>query len=205
MTDDSETPVVVGEPVGDFPQRFCWTREAYMQFGSVNMFGFRCRPQLIRGELWDLGTITPLHAVGVMLADRHLFPLCKDRWLISCQCPLDLGPETMPLPDLAVLDFDRTSYGERHPIGRDSLLVVEVADNTQTFDLGVKADLYADASVPEYWVVDVLKGVLHVLRDPGPLAANGTAYRHHRTLGPEDTVAPLAAPDRTVKVADLLP
>jgi hypothetical protein len=34
---------------------------------------------------------------------------------------------------------------------------------------------------------------------------NATAYRTHLTFGPNDTVAPLAAPTATVKVADLLP
>ena len=59
--------------------------------------------------------------------------------------------------------------------------------------------------IPEYWVLDLNAGVLHVLRDPGPLAANGTAYRDQRTLSPADAVAPLAAPDASVRVADLLP
>jgi Uma2 family endonuclease len=205
MTEVAELALVLGERASEFPQRFRWTREAYMQFGSVDMFGFRRRPQLIRGELWELGPISPLHAVGVTLIDRQLFPLFERRLLLTCQCPLDLGPETMPLPDLAILDLDRTTYGERHPTGHESVLVVEVADNTQAFDLGVKAELYAVAGVPEYWILDLNARVLHVLRDSGPLAANGTAYRAHRQLRPDDTVSPLAAPDRVVKVADLLP
>lgn len=192
-------------PPAEYPQLFRWDRESYMQFGSVNLFGFRRRPQLIRGELWDLGPMTPLHATGVCLLDRRLFPPFQDRFLFSSQCPLDLGPETMPLPDLAVLNFDRTAFGERHPVGHEAVLIVEVADNTQEFDLGIKAELYAIGGVLDYWVVDVLNGVLHVLRDPGPLAAGGTAYRDVRTLQPTDSVAPLAAPHASVSVADLLP
>jgi hypothetical protein len=195
----ANSPILVGEAPATFPQRFQWTREAYMQFGSVNLFGFRRRPQLIRGELWDLGPMSPLHACGIQRADRVLFPLFKEEFLFTCQCPLELGPETMPLPDLAVLDFDRTTYGERHPTGREAVLVVEVADNSQEFDLGLKAELYATAGVPEYWVVDVLNARVHVFREPG------TAYRSQQQLGPDDSVAPLAAPDRAVKVADLLP
>ena len=196
---------VVLAPPAEYPQRFQWDRESYMQFGSVPLFGFRRRPQLIRGELWDLGPMTPLHAAGICLLDRQLFPIIGERYLMSCQCPLDLGPETMPLPDLAILDFDRTSYGERHPGGSDTLLVAEIADNTQEFDLGIKAELYAVAGIPEYWVLDLNARVLHVMRDPGPLAANGTAYRSQQTLTPDQSVSPLAAPDATVNVADLLP
>ena len=48
---------------------------------------------------------------------------------------------------------------------------------------------------------------LLVFRDPEPLPAGlgATAYRTHSVHGPTDTVAPLAAPHATVKVADLLP
>ena len=33
--------------------------------------------------------------------------------------------------------------------------MIEVSDSTLDIDLGRKADLYANAGVPEYWVVDV--------------------------------------------------
>jgi hypothetical protein len=36
-------------------------------------------------------------------------------------------------------------------------LIVEVADTTLDFDLGPKAELYAAAGVPEYWVIDLIE------------------------------------------------
>jgi Uma2 family endonuclease len=33
-------------------------------------------------------------------------------------------------------------------------------------DLGVKARIYAAAGVPEYWVVDVGHGIVHLHREP---------------------------------------
>jgi hypothetical protein len=199
MATSSDTPVVVGEPPSVFPQRFQWTREAYMQFGSVNLFGFRRRPPLIRGELWDLGPMSPLHAAGIQLADRVLFSVFTEGFLLSCQCPLDLGPETMPLPDRVILKSCWGEFIDRHPKASEAVLVVEVADNTQEFDLGLKAELYAIAGVPDYWVVDVLNSRVHVFREPS------STYRSHRVLTADESMSPLAAPDRTVKVADLLP
>ncbi len=35
-------------------------------------------------------------------------------------------------------------------------------------DLGVKADLYARVGVPEYWVIDVARGVVHRHVQPSP-------------------------------------
>lgn len=92
-----------------------------------------------------------------------------------------------------------------HPTPKETGLLVEVADTTLDTDMTEKAELYAVVGVPEYWLVDLNARVLHVLRDPGTVAANGTAYRSQQQLGPDDSVAPLAAPDRAVKVADLLP
>lgn len=50
---------------------------------------------------------------------------------------------------------------------------------------------------------------LHVYRDPAPLPMppdrGAVAYSTHLTLGPNDTVSPLAAPNSPVRVADLLP
>ncbi|MDB5312512.1 MAG: hypothetical protein JWO38_6714 [Gemmataceae bacterium] len=40
---------------------------------------------------------------------------------------------------------------------------------------------------------------------PDPAAAHGHSYFHHIFLGPGDAIAPLAAPNSPVAVADLLP
>ena len=50
---------------------------------------------------------------------------------------------------------------------------VEVATTTLDFDLGVKADLYAGAGVPEYWVVDVNENRVLMHANPRP---DGSGY-----------------------------
>jgi hypothetical protein len=61
--------------------------------------------------------------------------------------------------------------------------------------------------VPDYWVLDVDGRRLLVFRDPEPLPAGlgATAYRTRLAFGPDEAVAPLAAPGAAVRVADLLP
>lgn len=186
------------------PQLLRWNREQFMRCGSLIRFN-GCRPFLLNGVLWDYGPMSPAHAAGIRCVEVELFRVFETSLNVRNQSPLDAGLDTMPVPDLAVVLFRRDEYSKRHPTGREALLVVEVADNSQEVDLGIKAELYANVGVAEYWVVDVANRVLHVLCDPGPLAANGTAYRDVRTLQPADSVAPLAAPSATVSVADLLP
>jgi hypothetical protein len=50
----------------------------------------------------------------------------------------------------------------------DDLLVIEVSEETVRLDLGRKARIYAAAGVPEYWVVDDGREVVHVRTDPAP-------------------------------------
>ena len=57
----------------------------------------------------------------------------------------------------------------------------------------------------DHWVLDLTDHRLLVSRSPAPIAAGGAAYRNHLTLGPADSVSPLAAPQAVVTVADLLP
>jgi Uma2 family endonuclease len=44
------------------------------------------------------------------------------------------------------------------------LLAVEVAHTSLQYDLTTKAELYAAAGIPEYWVLDLEGRVLHVFR-----------------------------------------
>jgi Uma2 family endonuclease len=162
------------------------------------------RVELIRGEIWEQEPTKTPHAVGLTRTRRYL-----DRTFVGfdvrVQAPLDVSADSLPLPDFAVAPLVPDDYLSSHPTGNLALLVVEIADSSLTTDLTVKAELYATGGVREYWVVDVLNRELHVLRDPGTVAANGTADRTQQRLGPDDSVSPLAAPDRSVKVADLLP
>jgi Uma2 family endonuclease len=96
-------------------------------------------------------------------------------------------------------------YLAAHP-ARPALLV-EVAESSLAFDRGHKGSLYARADVADYWIVNLVDGVLEVYRRPAldRSADFGWRYLDVRALRPGATIAPLARPDVTVAVADLLP
>ncbi len=96
-------------------------------------------------------------------------------------------------------------FSARNPTRAD--LIVEVAHVTLDFDCNIKAELYATAGVPDYWVIDVENRLLHVFRQPlaFPAGRGANAYRTRQTYGPNDTISPLVMPTASVKVADLLP
>jgi len=79
-----------------------------------------------------------------------------------------------------------------------SLLIVEVADSSIGYDLGIKAPTYARLGLPEYWVINARTLVTSIHRDPGP-----SGYPAPREAKPDELIAPLSAPQLAVRLADL--
>jgi Uma2 family endonuclease len=66
-----------------------------------------------------------------------------------------------PEPDLAVVPAG--DYDDAHP--SEAHLIIEVADSSLVKDRGIKAALYAESGVPEYWVVNLPDKLIEVHTD----------------------------------------
>jgi Uma2 family endonuclease len=163
------------------------------------------RVELIEGELLDLPVQGPLHATAIGLGRDILARAFGDGFCVRVQLPLALGDYSEPEPDLAVVLGSPRDYAAEHPAS--AALVVEIADTTLPYDCRQKASLYARSGIVEYWIVNLRERVLEVCRDPAPDAAAefGHDYQSRTTVTAGGQVAPLAAPERPVPVADLLP
>ena len=189
-------------PPAPNPRAIRWTVDLFHRVNATGVLEGR-RPLLIDGVLLEQGPMNPPHSVAMELLVDVMRGVFGAGWRVRSQLPLVLGLETDPFPDLAVVSGTARGTTE-HPAS--AALVVEVSDSTLTLDTTKKAELYATAGVADYWVIDLVNRRLLVFRDPVPVPALGaTAYRTHLTLGPADSVSPLAAPAASVAVADLLP
>jgi Uma2 family endonuclease len=122
---------------------------------------------------------------------------------VNAAAPIDVAPEdnptNEPVPDLIVLRQD-DSHFTSNPKPQDLRLVVEIADTSLSFDLNVKAALYARAGVIEYWVLDVAGRRLLVHRNP-----RSGVYADVAAYSEQESVSPLAAPQAQFRVADAFP
>ena len=184
------------------------TLEQYYELGRQGHFDGK-RVELIRGEVIEMSPINIAHARGVGFVADALTVIFAVGFYLNVQQPFSVpsaAPGSEPQPDVAVIPGSRRT-STVHPT--QAAILVEVADTTFFYDTTTKAELYAEAGVAEYWVLDVVNRQLHVFRDPQPLPLppdlSATAYQTHDILGPNDTVSPLAAPNSTIRVADLLP
>jgi Uma2 family endonuclease len=79
------------------------------------------------------------------------------------------------------------------------LLLVEVSDTSLGYDQEIKVPLYAEAGIPDVWVVDLVNEAVNVHREPA-----GEGYRVVQQVGRGGTIAPAASPDLALSVAALL-
>lgn len=107
------------------------------------------------------------------------------RGFVQHSAPIYINDSTSPEPDLAVLKQHRSTYTD-NPSAAECSLVVEVSDSTLTYDRTTKANLYARAGIPEYWIVNLNARTLIVHRTP-----TDEGYNELRTLTETDSVTPL--------------
>lgn len=106
--------------------------------------------ELIEGELIEMPADGPRTIDWNAKINRVLARSIPDGFTLVPDKTLALPPYGGPQPDFYI--HDRASAAEVD--GANVLLVIEVSDTTLAYDLGVKAKLYAEGGVREYWVVD---------------------------------------------------
>ncbi len=181
-----------------------WTIREYRELDRTGLF-HNVKTMLIHGELYVVGMPKPPHDFALSVSYEFLRSVCPADHYVRNQQGFDIGTDNDPGPDLAVVPGTLRDYETTTPTA--AALIVEVANESLFTDTTTKAELYATAGVPEYWVIDLEHRQLLVFRDPQTLPAGlgATAYKTHLTLEPTDSAAPLFAPAASVLVSDLLP
>jgi len=121
------------------------------------------RLELLFGELIEMSPQKPPHSrITARLASLLILALHK-RALVQSHLPIVGAEESEPEADVAVYD-PQDDLTDDHPTHVH--FVCEVSRSSRKRDLVTKRRLYALTLIPEYWVIDVARRVVHVLRDP---------------------------------------
>jgi Uma2 family endonuclease len=161
------------------------------------------RYELMDGEIIEKMSKNRPHVVALVLLAVWLDRIFGS-YFVQRQDPIIIPiPDdfsTEPEPDIAVTKAPASAYASDSPGAEDVLFIAEVSDTTLTYDLGYKANLYAAAGIPEYWVLDVVGRRMHVHRLPSEMG-----YREITIHGENEQVATLARPEDSVSVSAMLP
>ena len=176
-----------------------WTRETYHRAVDMGLFGENPRLELIRGEIYLKMPMNRPHATAVSKAEKVIANTFGDGYYILSQLPIGLSTDGEPEPDVSVVAGEPDDYVE-HPTESDVLLVLEISDSTLAFDQGLKSETYAEAGIPEYWILDINTRTLEVRQEP-----RGKRYYSTRLYNDTESVSPRVKPTVSLVVSSLLP
>jgi Uma2 family endonuclease len=180
-----------------------WSKREYYRMAELGFFEGQ-RVELLEGRIMVLSPQNAPHAFAVDRAATLLRGDFGQGFWVRMQLPVDLGQTTEPEPDVSVVVGDPGQYRTTHPTS--AVLIVEVSESTLSYDRRRKGSLYARAGVADYWIVNLVNRQLEVYRAPIADARKpyGHRYSARTDLTPPAVVSPLAAPQATIAVADLL-
>src|SRR5882672_1724045 len=168
-------------------------REEYERMIDAGLFRGE-RIELLRGVLVEMSPQNRPHAGVIQILNRILTPALLGRADVRVQLPFNVGDDSVPEPDFAVVEPIR--YTKAHP--DRAFLIIEVADSSLKIDRDEKLELYTGAGVPEYWIVNLAEGTIERHSEP----AHG-AYGRLTTFRRGETVQILAFPDVAVRVDEV--
>ena len=157
------------------------------------------RVELLSGQIIEIVPQEPPHASNVSSFNTDLVVRFAGLAWVRTQLPITISPNSEPEPDLALVRIDPQYYRKRHPTPEDVFLLIEVADSTLKRDCIYKAQIYAEAGILEYWVVDVKQHQVIVYRQP-----QGNTYQSEQILSVTDKIAPLAFPKVIINFNNIL-
>jgi Uma2 family endonuclease len=162
--------------------------------GELGFFQEDERVELIDGMLVRMPPIGPPHASVVDRLNELLLLALVGRARVRIQHPFAADDYSEPQPDVLVAPL--ADYTKDHP--QEALLVIEVSDSSLAYDRKTKGKLYAEASIPEYWIVDIKARRVEVRTSP---TVDG--YARTESFDELATMSPSRFPDVTIRVADL--
>ena len=156
--------------------------------------------ELINGELYQMPPATGEHQFFMDFLVRMINNLTTamqpSLGLAFSNLGLAISELYAPTPDVIYLRTENLRLIKGSFVEGIPDLVVEILSSDRNRDLVMKRDLYADAGIPEYWIVDPVNDVLTVLE------LSGNEYVE-RTLGRDDTLSTAAIPGFALSLEQL--
>jgi len=178
--------------------RYQFTVKQFHQMAESGILSENDRLELIRGEMIDMSPIGRRHAGCVNRLVNLLIQLLGKQIVLAPQNPVELDETSEPQPDIALLKPRPDFYRNSHPQPEDIFLLIEVADTTIKYDREVKIPLYAEANIPEVWLIDVNQEVIEVYRNP----IQGV-YQDVQKLVKNQVLSILAFPNVHINVSEI--
>ncbi len=169
-------------------------RAARLSVADFHRLGEGLRAELLNGILIEKMPKSPLQRLITRRIVRALETQISPELEVWKEDPLTLL-DSEPEPDAAVIRKSPDQYATSHPTTAE--LVVEVAISSLEIDR-IKALIYAEAGVSEYWIVCPEEKQVEIYRQPSP-----TGYAERIVLAAPAVLTCTALPSVSVDLAAL--
>lgn len=176
-----------------------FTAEDFYRLYEIGLLDAKDRIELLNGELIIMHAIGYRHAQAVTNLNYELGEQARRRYMISPQNPVELERYSAPQPDLVLVPMTRR-HARRHPTPEEVFLIIEVSDSSLQYDREEKRRAYAATGICEFWLLNLEDDVLEIYRQP-----EGPTYREQITIPADGTASPLAFPDVTIVLSEIIP
>ena len=148
----------------------------------------------------DLTTVGLEHALIV----KRLSKLTAAFEVLGChvqsQQPVTIPPGDEPEPDAAIIRGSFEEYTGHHPGPADILCIIEVADSSLSRDRGYKLQLYANAGIAMYVIVNLIDRKVKIYQEP--IIGAGRFERVERSMSGESFKLPTSSGEPIVVPVD---
>lgn len=127
--------------------------DEYHRLAEAGVLGEDDRVELLEGWIVEKMNQRPIHGFVVGLLTELIASALPAGWIVRCQLPITTE-RSEPEPDLAIVSGSHLDYRNRHPVGKECRLVIEVADTSVQRDRA-KTLIYSRAGVHEYWIINL--------------------------------------------------
>jgi Uma2 family endonuclease len=135
--------------------------------------------ELLQGWLVQKMPKKPKHSTTTRILRKLLDELMLQGWYVDSQEPMTTA-DSEPEPDVMIVQGSEMDYLEHHPGPENVALVIEVSEATLNRDRTLKKQLYAAATVPIYWIVNLLDSQVEVYSQPF-VGTVGPDYKQRQT------------------------
>ncbi len=170
-----------------------WTVKRYHRLAEEGILEEDDKIELLAGQIIRMSPVEIQHAACVKKIRKFFGKALPDDWMIGVQDPVTLDGFSEPEPDISVLKPKADFYAATKPTAQDVLFLIEVSDTSLEKDRNVKLPLYAQAGIPEVWIVNLIDETIEQYLNPSP-----DGYQTAQTFTRKDTLLDLP-------VKDLLP
>lgn len=175
-----------------------WSLDEYHQMIAADILAGR-QVELLNGEIIEMAPEGPEHAQTSTDAADYLRQLLGTKVVVREAKPITLlNSHSEPEPDITVAQPLREVYRARHPYPENIFWLIEYANTSWEKDSQAKRRAYASAGIREYWIVNLKRRDVTVLRQP-----EQGDYQQEDTFS-HGMLTPQAFPDVEIRVRQLI-